>query len=190
MTRLIVAALVVLLVPSVGSSQTSTVSFHPEAQAPPPVQQWARVAFFDVDRVARESSVGKAAAARLDDVRLKRQTEAEARTKTIQATQQKLEQTGSLLSDVARADLAKSVEKFQVDLQRFLQDAQAELQGLQRDLEQEFLRTLQPAAERAARANGFQLLLSRSDSGLVWGDPALDLTAEIIKEIERPAAPR
>ena len=48
------------------------------------------------------------------------------------------------MSEAARADLAKQVERAQLDLQRSTQDAQAEVQELQQQLQEEFQRRIAP----------------------------------------------
>jgi len=75
------------------------------------------------------------------------------------------------------------------------QDAQSELQDLQNELQIEFQRKVGPVIEAVAREKELQLLFSQSDSGLVWADISLDLTAEVIHRLDaaaaaKPAAPK
>lgn len=143
-----------------------------------------RVAFIDMERVSAQSAAGRAALAALQALREKRSVEAATRSKALQAERQKLASTSSVLSASARADLAKQIERSQVDLQRFIEDAQAELASSQRQYEERLLRRLGPAVEIVARQQGIDLVLSRAHAGLVYGNPKLDISAAVIDQLD------
>jgi hypothetical protein len=44
---------------------------------------------------------------------------------------------------------------------------------------------LTAVVERVARARGVQLVFNRSESGLHWGDPALDISDELVTQLNR-----
>jgi outer membrane protein len=187
MPRLILAAVFVCAAVPV-SAQTLSATFAPQAAASE-APRWARVAFFDVGRVTSESQAGKAAMATLAALRSKREAEAEERAKALRLEQQKLERGGTVLSAPARAELAKKIDRFQVDLQRFLEDARAELEAAQREVEEQFRRRLAPAVERVATERGVDLVFSRTDSGLFWANAKFDLSADIVKHLDAAAQP-
>jgi Skp family chaperone for outer membrane proteins len=123
----------------------------------------------------------------------KKVEELNARNKQLQASQQKLESGGSVMNPTALAQLQKEIERQQVDIQRFTEDAQQEVTQLQQQLQDEFQRKLTPVIAQVASERQLHMMFSVVDSGLVWGDPALDLTPEIIKRFDaaspaRPAA--
>lgn len=158
----------------------------PAPQPPLPFPQGAKIAYVDFQRIASESTDGKASTQKIQDLIKKKQTEASDRTKALQANQQKLQQSGSVMSETARTQLEKEIERQQVDQQRFQQDAQQEVQELQNELQNEFQRKVLPILQQVAQEKGLQLLLSRADAGIIWGDPALDLTAEVVKKLDTP----
>jgi len=188
MPRLIlVAVLVSAAVPA--SGQTISATFAPQAPASEG-PRWARVAFFDAGRVTTESQAGKAALATLAALRKKREAEADERARALRAEQQKLESTVTLLSEPARAELAKKIDRFQLDLQRFLKDARAELEATQRDVEEQFRRKLGPAVEKVAVQHGIDLVFSRTESGLFWANATFDLSADIVKHLDTAPQPK
>ena len=67
------------------------------------------------------------------------------------------------------------------------QDAEAELQELQQQLQLDFQRKLIPVIQQLVAEKGLQILLSQADAGIVWADPGLDLTAEVIKRFDAAA---
>jgi Skp family chaperone for outer membrane proteins len=110
--------------------------------------------------------------------------------------QQKLEKEGSVMSASAAGELQKNIEKATLDVQRFTQDAQAEVQELQQTLQQEFQQRLEPVLQQVATDMGLQFVFNGPDAGLVWADAALDISAEVIKKLDsakppaaKPAAP-
>ena len=77
-----------------------------------------------------------------------------------------------MLSDAARAQLQKEIERQQRDIQRFTEDAQQDVQALQQQLQDEFQRKLTPVIEQGGQGEaGCTCVFSAADSGLVWADP-------------------
>src|SRR5262245_5525700 len=164
----------------------------PVAQAAPvrPFPEGVKYAFVNVQRIANESAEGKAATSQVQALNNKKVEELNTRNKQLQAAQQKLESGGSVMSANAQAQLQKEIERLQVDIQRFTEDAQQEVQQLQQQLQEDFQRKLTPVIQQVATERQLHMMFSVVDSGLVWGDPALDLTPEIIKRFDAaPPAP-
>jgi len=175
-----------------------------QAQAPAqPVQRvfpaGTKYAFVNVQRIAAESAAGKTLAGKVQALNQQKVNELNERNKALQATQQKLEAGASVLSPTAMAQLQRDIERKQIDIQRFSEDAQEEVTALQGQLQDEFQARLSPVIQQLAAERGLHLLFSVADSGLVWVDQALDITTEVIQEFDatgaavapvpRPAAP-
>src|ERR1700733_4044559 len=104
------------------------------APAPPPPAPFpvgAKIGFVNLQAVAQLTADGRAAATRVQKLAQDKQTEAANRAKALQANQQKLQASGGVMSDAARAQLEKDVATEQRDNDRFEQDAQAEINELQ-----------------------------------------------------------
>lgn len=153
-------------------------------QPPPPFPAGAKIAFINPQRIFQESSDGKTALTRVQALTTKKQTENTTRQKTLQDNQQKLQSSGGVMSDAARGQLEKEIEKQQLDLQRFQQDAQAEIQELQNEVQSDFARKVQPLIDQLAKEKGLQLVFNAGDAGFAWVDPGLDLSSEIIKKLD------
>ena len=161
-------------------------------QAPAPAQaaatRGASVAWLDLQRIVETSAEGKIANAKVQALTQKKSNEIGDKTKQLQAAQQKLQTSGTVLNDGARSLLEKEIEKLNVDIQRMQQDAQAEIQELQTQLQGEFQKKLMPVVEVVVKERNIALLFSRNDAGIVYGDPGLDLTDEIVKRFDAAAA--
>jgi Skp family chaperone for outer membrane proteins len=148
----------------------------------------SRIAFFSPSRAFSESADGRAATARLAALEADRAKAAQEREVALQKLERSLAQTTAALSEAARGQRTKELEKFRLDTHRFIEDAQAELMGVRRDAESAFLVKLRPAIERVIKDNGIQLLFNFDSGVLAWGDPSLDVTSEILKHVEAPPA--
>jgi outer membrane protein len=159
------------------------------AQAPaPPVQRpfptGTKYAFVNIQRIAAESAAGKTLAGKVQALNQQKVNELNEKNKALQASQQKLEAGASVLSATAAAQLQKEIERQQIDIQRFTEDAQQEVTTLQTQLQDEFQVRLTPIIQDVANERGLHLLFSVVDSGLVWADPALDITSEVILKFD------
>ena len=170
--RLLITVLATL-VPMAASAQTRTTS--PTAEV--------RVAFFSPERVFAESADGRAATARINALRDEKARAIEARNKELSGKEQALKTNSASLTERTRRQQTAEVEKFRLDTQRFVEDAQAELMGVERDVESAFLAKLRPAVDKVVAAKGFPLLLSADTPLIVWFDPADDITADIVKQL-------
>lgn len=159
-------------------------------QAPQPkFQDGLKYAYINVQRIAAESADGKAATDRVKALNDQKVKELNDKNRQMQAAQQKLDQGGSVLSDAARSQLQAEIERLQRDIQRFTEDAQQDVQALQQQLQEDFQRKLNPVIDRVAREKQVHMVFSAADSGLVWADPGLDLTSDVIRAFDAAAAP-
>jgi len=172
----------------------------PAAEAPFPTG--AKYAFVNIQRIAAESAQGKALSSRVQALNNKKVTELNDKNKALQASQQKLDSGASVLSDTARGQLEKDIDRQQTDIQRFTDDAQKDVQELQNELQLEFQQKLGPIVQAIFNEKKLEILFSATDAGVLIADPGLDLTTEVIRRFDaanpapaaaapapRPAAP-
>lgn len=158
--------------------------------APLPFPTGAKVAFVNLQAIAQLTADGKAAAAKVNALAQKKQTEGADKAKALQANQQKLQTGGGVMSDTARVQLEREIERQQVEGQRFEQDAQGELNELQEQLQKEFQAKLLPVLEAISKEKGVQVLFSAGDAGVIWIEPGIDLTMEAVKRMDTKAPAR
>jgi outer membrane protein len=187
--------------PAPGAQQppkpTPTPTAPAQPAAPKPFPQGAKVAYVVLQRIANESADGRVATTRIQALQQKKAAELTEKNKQLTSMQQKLEKEGSVMNASAAAELQKNIEKLNVEVQRFTQDAQAEVQELQQELQQEFQQRLEPVLSQVATEMGLQFVFNGPDAGLVWADSALDISGEVIKKLDassgkpapKPAAP-
>jgi Skp family chaperone for outer membrane proteins len=160
----------------------------PPLPPPAPFPAGAKIAFVNLQQVANLSGEGKISTAKVQALMQKKQTEAQARSKALADAQAKLQTSGAILSDAARAQLEKDIERMNIEGQRFQQDAQAEINELSQQLQGEFQQKLFPVLEAVSKEKGIQVLLSAADAGVVWAEAGLDLTLDTVKKMDAMAA--
>jgi Skp family chaperone for outer membrane proteins len=170
-------------------AQPTPVPAPPPAQPPAPFPAGAKIAFFNPQAVFQASADGRAAVTRVNALIQKKQTENADKAKLLQGNQQKLQTSGSVMNETARVQLEKEIEKQTKDAERFQQDAQAEINELQQEVQNEFVKKLSPIVEALAVEKGLHLVFNASESGIAWAAPGLDLTADVIKKLDAQAKP-
>ena len=162
------------------------------AQAVQPVQSpfpaGTKYAFVNIQRIAAESAAGLTLTGKVQALNQQKVNELNERNVALQAAQQKLDAGVTVLSPTALGQLQKDIERQQIDIQRFTEDAQQEVANLQTQLQDEFQIRLSPIIQEVADERGLHLLFSVGDSGLVWADQSLDITTEVIEKFDAAGA--
>ncbi len=176
----------------------------PPAEQPPPVDQPptllpqpvpaparlpfppdANYAYIDLQRVANESRNGQVANQRVQELGEAKVKVLEGRNIELQASQQKLQQNANVMSAEAQLQLQREIERLSVEIQRLTQDAETEVAELQQTLQLEFQQKLVPAIDSVAARLGLHFVFSAGDGGLIWANPALDITADVVDELDK-----
>src|SRR5437762_3734668 len=135
--------------------------------------QLSKVGVVDFEKALVESVEGKKSSDKFNSTLQAKQAEGEKRQKELEDAQRKLQTQERTLSDTAKANLQKDIERRTTELQRYNEDAQKELQSLRDEL-------LRPIAERAsailnamAVEQGFTLIVdvSNPQNNVVWFNP-------------------
>ena len=151
--------------------------------------QLSKVAIVDFERAVVESAEGKKASEKFNVTFKVRQEDLEKRQKDIDDSTKKLQNGVRTLTDAAKAEIQRDIDRKNTDLQRLNEDAQKELQALRDEL-------LRPIAEKAtalmnalAAEKGYTLVvdISNPQSNIAFWNPNYDVTGELVKRID--AAP-
>ena len=149
----------------------------------PPFPEGVKYGFVNLQVVAGQSEPGQEAGQRITEFQQRKEAEIGELQEALQAEQQKLQSSGSVMSVSARLDLERRIERQDLDLQRTVQDAQQEVQELTETLQVEFQDRLIPALQAVAEEKSLHFIFDTAGGGLIWGDPSLDLTPDVIETI-------
>jgi Skp family chaperone for outer membrane proteins len=154
------------------------------AQAPQPFPEGAKIAYIDLQYIASNSVEGKGATGKIQEFAKKKTAELEGKQKALEAARNKLLQGGTVLSDQARGQMEKDVDKMARELQFAQQEAQSEQTQLTQDLQADFQTRLNPIIDQVAKEKGLHFVLSIADSGAVWANVGLNISAEVMKRLD------
>ena len=152
--------------------------------------QNSKVAAVDFERAVVQCAEGKKASEKFNASVQSKQAELAQRQKDIDDSTKKLQNGARTLSDSAKAELQRDIDKKTTDLQRLNEDAQKELEAMRDEL-------LRPIAQKAtallnamAQQQGYTLVVdvSNPQSNVVFVNPKFDITEDLIKQIDAEAA--
>ena len=174
--RLGFVALALVVLPSTGAAQSELA-----ANA-----AGLRLAYFSPERAYAQSNAGKTAQARLASLQADKEKEIGARNAKLKGLQDALQQSASVLGEAALRQRELEVERFSVDVQRFIEDAKAEFLGTKRELENAFLFRVRPALAAVAKEKGLHLVFNEDTGVFAWVSPTLDITPDVVKLVDQP----
>jgi outer membrane protein len=153
-----------------------------------------KIAVIDFQAALASNSEGKKAQEKLGTEVSKRQADMEKIQKTLDDAQNKLRTQDRALSDAAKADLSRDIDRMSTELQRKNDDAQKELQELQQQLLRPIAERLQKVLQAYASEMGYAVVLDAMS--VVYFQDVADITTEIIRRVDadvavttKPAAP-
>lgn len=159
----------------------------PQAPAPQPFPEGAKIAYISLQYIASNSVEGKAATAKIQEFAKKKTAELSEKQKALEALRNKLLQGGTVLSDQARGQMEKDIDKMTRELQYAQTDAQSEQTQLTQDLQNEFQSRLNPVIDQVAKEKGLHYVLSIDDSGAVWANTGLNISNEVMQRLDAAA---
>ena len=153
-----------------------------------------KIGVIEVQKIVQESAIGKESLARVQKVQQAKQEDLQKRQKELRDMEQKIQDQGKSLSEDAMEKLQKDYQAKALDLKRFQDDAQRELEESQRKELGELEKRIMPVINEVAREQGYALVFNKFNSGLLFADDkAVDLTEAVItkfnSQIAAPAAP-
>ena len=153
-----------------------------------------KIGVIEVQKVGQESAVGKESLARVQKVQQAKQEDLAKRQKELRDMEQKIQDQGKALSEDAMEKLQKDYQSKALDLKRFQDDAQRELEESQRKELGDLEKRIMPIINEVAREQGYALVFNKFNSGLLYADDkAVDLTEAVItkfnSQIAAPPAP-
>jgi outer membrane protein len=142
----------------------------------------AKFAFLDFQKIASDSLSGKLATRILQELRTKKLTEIEGQTKELQTLAAKRD--SGVLSGSALAQLGKDMDKLQRTIQFSQQNAQAEIQQRQAELQTEFDKRVTPVIVEIAKEKGLHAVFAADQAIAFYINPDLDISGEVIKRLD------
>jgi outer membrane protein len=137
-------------------------------------------------RAISESAEGKQALGEFNKKAEAKRDELQRKNSEIEQLQKQLQDQARTLNDESRAALSKNIDSKTTELQRAQQDAQKEFGDMQNEIINRIGNKLVPVVQQYAKENNYSLIMDSSNQSyqLIYFDPAIDITDDIIKRYD------
>ena len=151
--------------------------------------QQGKFAVINIQGAIISTKDGQKAAAELNAKTAPKKKELEQKQNDINALQDQLNKGSNTLSDTAKNDLYKNIEAKKKNLQREVEDAQADLEADQQKLLQQLGQKILAVIEKYSRDNGITMVVdvSSPQTPVLYASPSVDITKEIIELYDKNA---
>jgi outer membrane protein len=146
-----------------------------------------RLGYVDVQRVLVRSVAGVAAREQLEREKSTMQKDVDSRRTEVEKLREEIEKKGLVLAAEAKREKEETLQRKIRDLRRLAEDLEKELQKKEQAALQKILQEVTGVIERLGKDRGFLLIVEKRNAGVIYGDPEIDITDEVIKayDLER-----
>jgi outer membrane protein len=95
-----------------------------------------------------------------------------------------LDKQKTSLNESALREKEDSLISLEKELKRSFQDSQEKLRRKNATLVGDLIKKMRELIEKMGKEEGYQMVLERSSQGLVYADPSLDITEEVVKKFD------
>lgn len=144
-----------------------------------------KVGVVDLQRCILESNEGKRIQERLQNMQRRIEEDLGKRQNELENMMKDIEKQSLMLSMDAREDRQREIEKKQRDLNYYYQDVSEEFQKAENEARNEILTILMTVVNKIAERDKYDLITERSGGGVLYVSSGLDITNEVLKELNQ-----
>ena len=141
-----------------------------------------KIAYVDLQRAFAEVDEGKAAKARLEQLRDAKQKEIDKDQEQLKKEKETFDRQASTMTDATRQQQGSELQNKLLELQHRFEKGRAELAQKERETLSGILAKMQPIITGIAQHDGFTMVFEKTDSGLLYAPASLDVTNELIRQ--------
>ena len=141
----------------------------------------SNIAVIDIQRVVTDSDAGKEALGNLQKLQDSKIAQGRAIQENMDALREQLSKQRFTLTEVKVAELSKQIEDKGIEMQRFQDDAQRELDEARRTALGGLEERILPVIDEVGKERNMTLIFNKFQSGLVYADEGVDITDEVIR---------
>ena len=159
--------------------------------AAPAAAQTIRIGFVDSQRIFSEYKAAQEAQDRFGREIQAWRTEADDRHRGVDVLRNELKDQDPLLSEATRLEKDTALQKAVSDYDRFVQDfwgPNGKVQRLNDEMTREVIAKVRDAVELLANRQGYDLVLDAADGNVIFGVKSLDLTQQVLDDLNKAAA--
>lgn len=146
-----------------------------------------KIGYVDLRKALQDTSAGKKAQKDLKKEYDAKKEELEKKEKDLKAMNDDLDKKKLVLSDEVKQKKQIELQQEMGKFQQQVQATQAALQKKEREMTQPILEKLQELLDKRAKADGYTVILEKSEQSVLWAKKDIDMTDAIVKEYEKAA---
>ncbi len=140
-----------------------------------------KIAFVDLQRALNESEAGKAARERFVKEMETLQSNLRREKETLEKSREDFDKKAMLLREKERLNMEQDLEDKSLAFKRKYEDYQKQLKRQDNAFTGSILRDLEGVIREVGQQAGYTVVFEAQSSGLLYADPATDLTEEIVR---------
>jgi outer membrane protein len=152
--------------------------------APALAQQPPKIAVIDTEQILLNSETGKKALEELQTLKEQKEKEGKSLQDEVTSLQNRLAEGRLSLADDKLSELQQQLEEKSIALKRFGDDATRVLNKKRDDVLAAIDKKVMPVIAQVGKDEGYTVIFRKFESGLIYADEGVDITAEVIKRID------
>ena len=144
--------------------------------------QQVKIGIVNAQEVLVKTKAGASVQKKLEALQKQKQQEIQKRQAAIKQLEKEL--TSPALNDETRQRKQEDMAAKRTALKRFYEDAQREVQRVSAKELAALEKEIMPLINQIGKAKGFTAIFDRDRSGLVYYNPAVDITQDVIKALD------
>ncbi len=139
------------------------------------------IAVIDIQRVVTDSDAGKEALGKLQKLQDAKLAEGRSLQESLDSLREQLSKQRFTLTETKVAELNKQIEDKGIEMRRFQDDAQRELDEARRKALGGLEERILPVIDEVGKERNMTMIFNKFQSGLVFADEGIDITDEVIR---------
>lgn len=152
-------------------------------------QQGLRVGVVNSVEVLEKSAEGKRIVAQLEEINKSTQAKIAKMDEEIRQLETKLNTQRLTLTDEALMNLTSDIERKKTDRTRFAEDSSRDFVETRNRLLSRLQTEVRPIIAQLGKEKNLEIILDLNNSGTIYFDPTIDMTAEVIVRYDASKAP-
>ena len=143
----------------------------------------AKVGYLDVQRLVKESKMGKQATKEIEKLTQAKEKEIAPKLKELGDLKAEVESGGSKMTEAERKAKIEEFQRLNKEYQRLVADSKEEIAKEDRERVAAILKKAEEVLVKVAKREKY-LMIIKDPKVLSYLDPSVDITAEVIKELD------
>ena len=153
--------------------------------AAPASAQTPKLAVIDVEKILTDSERGKAVLGKIEEFRNTKAQSLKSMQESLVALNEEFQKGRLSLAEDRLAELQKQLEDRTIEMRRAQDDAERELREMQAAEFEAIEVAVLPIIQTVGREQGYTMIFNKFQSGLVYADEAIDITAAVIERFDQ-----